>query len=74
MTALRQKNPQKLIVAIPVAPASVYRQLQREADKVVCLSTPPDFYAVGEWYRDFSQVSDATVRDLLDRAESSSHG
>lgn len=74
VTALRQKNPQKLIVAIPVAPASVYRQLQREADKVVCLSTPPDFYAVGEWYRDFSQVSDATVRDLLDRAESSSHG
>ena len=74
VTALRQKNPRKLIVAIPVAPASVYRQLQREADKVVCLSTPPDFYAVGEWYRDFSQVSDATVRDLLDRAESSSHG
>ncbi len=70
VTALRQKNPRKLIVAIPVAPASVYRQLQHEADMVVCLSTPPDFYAVGEWYRDFSQITDATVCDLLDRAES----
>lgn len=69
-TALRQKNPQKLIVAIPVAPSKICRQLQHEADAVVCLSTPSDFYAVGEWYRDFSQVNDATVRELLDRAES----
>ncbi|MES2219452.1 MAG: phosphoribosyltransferase [Acidobacteriota bacterium] len=68
VTALRQKNPRKLIVAIPVAPSNVCRQLQHEADAVVCLSNPPDFYAVGEWYREFSQVSDATVRDLLDRA------
>ena len=68
ITALRQKNPRKLIVAIPVAPFAVCKRLQREADAVVCLSTPSDFYAVGEWYRDFSQVSDATVRELLDRA------
>ncbi len=68
ITALRQKNPRKLIVAIPVAPFATCKRLQREADAVVCLSTPSDFYAVGEWYRDFSQVSDATVRELLDRA------
>ncbi|MGA7710067.1 MAG: phosphoribosyltransferase [Acidobacteriaceae bacterium] len=68
VAALRQKNPRKLIVAIPVAPFAVCKQLKHEADAVVCLSTPSDFYAVGEWYRDFSQVSDATVRDLLDRA------
>ena len=68
--ALRQKNPRKLIVAIPVAPSSMYKQLQHEADAVVCLSTPPDFYAVGEWYREFSQVSDNAVHELLDRAES----
>jgi len=70
VTALRQKNPRKLIVAIPVAPSSICKQLQRESDVVVCLSTPPDFYAVGEWYREFSQVSDNAVHELLDRAES----
>ena len=68
ITALRQKNPRKIIVAIPVAPFAACKRLQRDADAVVCLSTPSDFYAVGEWYRDFSQVSDATVRELLDRA------
>lgn len=70
VTALRQKNPRKIIVAIPVAPAAARKQLQHEADAVVCLATPSDFYAVGEWYREFSQVSDATVRELLDRAQS----
>lgn len=68
--ALRQKGPRGIIVAIPVAPARVYKQLQHEADAVVCLSTPPDFFAVGEWYRDFSQISDATVHELLERADS----
>jgi putative phosphoribosyl transferase len=68
--ALRQKDPLKIIVAVPVAPRSIGKQLQHEADAVVTLSTPPDFYAVGEWYRDFSQVSDANVREFLDRADS----
>ena len=70
VTALRQKNPRKIIVAVPVAPAAACRQLQHEADAVVCLLSPPDFYTVGEWYRDFYQVSDATVRELLEHAES----
>jgi putative phosphoribosyl transferase len=70
VTALRQKNPRKLIVAIPVAPFTICEQLRHEVDAVVCLSTPPDFYAVGEWYREFSQISDTTVRESLDRAES----
>ena len=69
VTALRQKDPRKIIVAVPVAPLSVCKQLQHEADAVVSLSTPPDFFAVGEWYREFSQISDATVREFLDRAQ-----
>ena len=68
VTALRQQEPRKIIVAIPVAPSRICKQMQREADEVVCLSTPPDFYAVGEWYRHFSQVSDAEVGEWLDRA------
>jgi predicted phosphoribosyltransferase len=70
VSALRQKGPRKIIAAIPVAPSAVCKQLQQEADAVVCLSTPTDFFAVGEWYRDFSQVNDETVRELLERAES----
>jgi putative phosphoribosyl transferase len=69
VTALRQMNPRKTVAAVPVAPSSACKQLQREVDEVVCLSTPTNFYAVGEWYRDFSQVSDAEVRDLLAQSE-----
>jgi putative phosphoribosyl transferase len=70
VTALRQQDPRKIIVAVPVAPSAASKQLLREVDEVICLSTPTNFYAVGEWYRDFSQVSDAEVRELLDHAES----
>ncbi len=38
-------------------------------DEVVCVTVPEPFYAVGEWYLDFSQTSDSDVRDLLDRAD-----
>ncbi len=69
-TALRQKIPRKIIVAVPVAPSAACREVGREADSVVCLSIPPDFYAVGEWYRDFSQVGDTEVGELLDRSQS----
>lgn len=70
VTALRQNGPRKIIVAVPVAASAACKQLQRETDAVVCLSTPPDFCAVGEWYLDFSQVSDTEVRELLDRSPS----
>jgi putative phosphoribosyl transferase len=70
VTALRHQEPLEIIVAVPVASSDACREVAREANSVVCLSTPPDFYAVGEWYRNFSQVSDAEVRELLERAES----
>jgi putative phosphoribosyl transferase len=69
VTALRQKEPLEMIVAIPVASSAACRELAKVADGVVCLSAPPDFYAVGQWYRDFSQISDAEVCNLLDRAK-----
>jgi predicted phosphoribosyltransferase len=55
----------KLVVAVPVASEEACRRLRKEADEVICLATPQPFYAVGEWYRDFEQVSDTEVRDLL---------
>jgi len=68
ISAVRQQNPELIIVAVPVASNSVCQQLDKEADSVVCLYTPVDFYAVGQWYRSFTQTSDEEVRELLDRA------
>ncbi len=59
--ALRQKKPAELICAVPVAPPDVVRKLHGKADRVVCLSSPTDFYAVGQYYSDFPQVSDEEV-------------
>ena len=63
--AMRQAQPAKVVVAVPVAPPSAYRQVTHAADDVVCVATPASFVAVGEYYRDFSQTSDDEVRSLL---------
>jgi len=68
IVALRRQNPTRIVVAIPVGPPETCDELREEADEVVCLKRPESFYAVGMWYRDFSQVSDDEVRDILDRA------
>lgn len=67
IAALRQQQPAKLIVAVPVAARSICDELDALADEVLCLETPPNFRAVGLWYRDFSQVTDEAVIDLLER-------
>jgi predicted phosphoribosyltransferase len=64
--ALRQSNPARIVVAVPVAAAEVVRRLLEEADSVICLSSPSDFHAVSMWYEDFSQTSDEEVRKLLE--------
>lgn len=58
-------NAAKVIVAVPVGSAQACGRVGREADEVVCLAIPQAFYAVGEWYRDFQQVSDTEVQHLL---------
>ena len=63
--AVRAAGPQSIVVAVPVGPASACRELAREADDVVCVTTPPGFEAVGQVYDDFRQVSDDEVRQLL---------
>jgi predicted phosphoribosyltransferase len=66
--ALRQMKPARIVVAVPVAPPSTCNQLRFEADEFVCLETPQPFYGVGQFYGDFSQVSDEEVKELLDAA------
>ena len=68
--ALRQQKPAKIIVAVPVAATSTCRRLAAEVEELVCLQTPDNFFAVGQWYANFSQTSDEEVRELLSRATS----
>jgi len=68
VAALRQRNPKKIIIAAPVAAQDTCNELKRHADAVVCLMTPYDFAAVGQWYRHFDQTSDEEVRILLERS------
>src|SRR6266516_5014027 len=66
--ALRQQGAAKIVVAVPVAPPDTCEGLAQEADEAICLSTPPFFQAVGQYYEDFSQTNDDDVRELLTRA------
>ena len=68
VSALREMKPAMLLVAAPVAPASTCAWLRRMVDRLVCLYEPQDFYAVGQFYRNFSQVTDQEVIHLLRRA------
>ena len=63
--AVRAAGPRSIVVAVPVGPQSACAELAREADDVVCASTPPGFEAVGQVYADFHQVGDDEVRELL---------
>jgi predicted phosphoribosyltransferase len=68
VAALRQQQPARLIIAVPMAAAETCEALRAEADEVICAVTPQSFYAVGQGYDNFSQTTDAEVRDLLQRA------
>lgn len=63
--ALRAKRPKKLICAVPVAPPDTLKKVEAYADETVCLYAPEFFYAVGQFYMDFQQVSDREVIELL---------
>ncbi len=67
---LKRRNPARLIAAAPVAPREAVTLLKREADAVVFLATPRRFGSVGAFYRDFGQVSDEEVAELLKNATS----
>jgi putative phosphoribosyl transferase len=65
VAALRRLNASRIVVAAPVIAASACREIQRKADEVAAVMIPERFYAVGQWYEDFSQTTDEEVRDLL---------
>ncbi len=63
--ALSNKKPAQLICAIPIAPLDTLRKLQGKANRIVCLSSPDNFYAVGQFYVDFPQITDDEVMASL---------
>ena len=67
LQAIRKRKPKELVLAVPVAPPETIRQLRQEADTLICLETPENFGAIGYFYRDFRQVSDREVIEILNR-------
>ncbi|HEV2548954.1 MAG TPA: phosphoribosyltransferase family protein [Stellaceae bacterium] len=68
LLAIRRRDPARLILAVPVAPAAAIDALRSEVDEIVALETPEDFFAIGQFYGDFHQMSDGEVLALLERA------
>jgi len=68
INALRQMEPARLVVAVPVAPYDTCKRLRSVVDELVCVDTPETFYAIGQFYGDFSQVRDEEVTELIRRA------
>jgi putative phosphoribosyl transferase len=69
LRGVRRARPKRLVLAVPVAPPSTLEMLAGEADEIVCLSAPEEFFAVGQFYRDFHQVSDDEVIRTLKSVE-----
>jgi putative phosphoribosyl transferase len=68
LRGIRQQAPKKVILAVPVGPADTIESLSDDVDELVCLSTPPMFFGIGEFYADFHQLADAEVIRLLELA------
>src|SRR6266436_2287409 len=67
--ALRQQNPARIVVAVPVSSPQTCNEYRMGVDEIICASTPEPFRGVGQWYRDFSQTTDDEVRELLEKAQ-----
>ena len=70
LQATRRRGPAHLVLAVPVAPPDTLAALGSAADETVCLETPAGLGAIGYYYSDFHQMTDAEVTDLLARAPS----
>jgi putative phosphoribosyl transferase len=68
VTALRERRPARVVVAVPIAAPDTCQNLREIADETVCAITPEPFVAVGLWYRDFSETTDDEVQGLLQAA------
>lgn len=65
IAVLKSQQPEEIIVAVPVAPIFICQALNELVDRVICLSTPRPFHAIGLWYESFPQLTDEQVKRLL---------
>lgn len=63
---LKQEQPDKIVLAIPVAPPDVVQELSKDVDEIIALIQPDNFLAVGMYYKEFPQTTDQEVTDILD--------
>lgn len=68
LKSLLRHNPAELALALPVGPPETFARLKKEVDALIYLEAPVDFAAVGQFYRDFNQVGDDEVVEILNRA------
>jgi predicted phosphoribosyltransferase len=66
---MKKRKAGRILLAVPVCPAESVQTFAAEVDRLIVLSTPVDFYAVGQWYRDFQQVTDDEVQAMMQQAE-----
>lgn len=71
--AMRRGGARRVILAVPVAPADSVAEMRDVADEVVAVDSPPLFFAIGDFYEDFGQTSDAEVVALLERPQTQAH-
>jgi putative phosphoribosyl transferase len=74
IATLKEEKIERLIVAVPVSPLETADELRAMADEFVCLYTPSDFMAVGNYYRDFTQVTDEEVVEILKESGATKNG
>lgn len=68
ISVVRAQSPATIVLAVPVAQASVVTELKNDVDEIVTLLSPSDLFAIGVWYDDFRQLDDADVQSILARA------
>lgn len=68
IAAIDRLDPARVVVAVPTASPLTRDEIRERVDDCICVMTPEPFHAVGLWYNDFSQTTDAEVRELLNRA------
>jgi predicted phosphoribosyltransferase len=69
--ALTERDPRRLVLAVPVCAEQTTEAISSEVDELVCLETPSDLLAISLWYRNFEQVSDEEVIELLNNNQRS---
>jgi putative phosphoribosyl transferase len=68
VSSIQDERPNRVVIALPVGASATVEEFRADVDEIVCLETPESFFAVGQWYLDFSPTTDDEVRDALQRA------